>query len=60
MLQDMFRVESKHTDDGQTASVSVESLHDLCFNNVITSDATGAVFTAEIVQYQPGILDICF
>ena len=57
MLQDMFAVESKHTDDVQ--SLSIDSLHDLRLNDIINSDRNGAVFTAEITPYQPGILGMC-
>jgi len=48
----MFPVESKCSDS--EPSVSINSLDDLCLGDVITSDGSGAVFTAKIRQHQPG------
>ena len=54
MLQDMFTVESKHSQS--EPSISFNSPDDLCLGDVITSDGSGAVFAAEIRQRHPGIM----
>ena len=54
MLQDMFAVESKHSQS--ESSISFNSPDDLCLGDVITSDGSGAVFAAEIRRRHPGIM----